>query len=926
MPPPPASDPDAAPGRRAWHWLAGAAVALFGALASYGVWQHQIESTQALAQSRFERQADALAELLQQRLTAKIDLLLGLRGLLLVKPDLSRSDFERVAGSLQLDVEHASVRNLHFTRYVPAAERSAFEARARANAHLDGRLPAGFSIHPEVEQPEYFVVDYVWPVQGNEEAQGLEIHSQPVNLEAMLRARGTGALTASGPFALAQQHGVRGAAINLRLPIFVGAGEGRPPRFLGAVGAVVSVDTLMQGLSRRGYLDGLVLSVHDLGMAPSGMPPGQQLFASGVLPPQGKHLTRDLTVGGRLWRLALAPGQSFMSESEARQPLLSLLFALALTALLAVLVARLVMRRMEALDYARLAASAARESEARFHTVFNQAAVGMLQTDTVTGELLHVNQRFCELTGYDADELRGMHIQDLTYPDDAPRSRALQEQLTSGELTEFRVEKRYRHKNGGVIWVDVTGSVIRAAPGARRYNISVVQDITRRRETEQELRYLAYNDPLTGLPNRRLLLDRLEQALAMSVRHQTWGAVLLLDLDHFKTLNELRGHEAGDRLLRQVAERLRACIGADTTVARQGGDEFVIVLKDLGAAMEDAATHGEETARRVLTTLQEPFDLQSGEPYHTSLSIGITVYDGNGEPADELLKRSELAMYEAKNAGRNTLRFYDPRMQAVVAARAQLEADMRAGLAEGQFELYYQPKVAHGSIQGAEALLRWRHPERGFVPPSEFIALAEDCGLILQLGQWVLQSACKQLAQWSGDEQLGALSVAVNVSPRQFHEGRFVAEVLQAIAGSGADARRLRLELTEGMLLQDVEDTIAKMVKLRGYGVGFSLDDFGTGYSSLAYLKRLPLHELKIDQSFVRDVLTDPNDAAIARTIVALGTSLGLQVTAEGVETEAQRAFLEKSGCHVWQGYLLAPPLPRERFEALVRERAAPAT
>ena len=317
--------------------------------------------------------------------------------------------------------------------------------------------------------------------------------------------------------------------------------------------------------------------------------------------------------------------------------------------------------------------------------------------------------------------------------------------------------------------------------------------------------------------------------------------------------------------------------------------------------------------------------LGAGEPRHSTLSVGIAIFQGQRESAEELLKRCDMAMYQAKAAGRDALRFFDPQMQAQMAERVALEADMRAGLDSGQFELFYQPKMVRGHITGAEALVRWRHPAKGFIPPSEFIPLAEQSGLILRLGQWVLRTACERLALWSGDQVLGQLTVAVNVSPREFHEASFVPQVLEALASTGAEPRRLRLELTESLLLQDVEDTIAKMVQLRGYGVGFSLDDFGTGYSSLSYLKRLPLHELKIDQSFVRDVLTDPNDAAIARTIVALGTSLGLQVTAEGVETEAQRQFLERSGCHAWQGYLLSRPVPGLAFEDLVLARSGAA-
>ncbi|SDL98121.1 PAS domain S-box-containing protein/diguanylate cyclase (GGDEF) domain-containing protein [Oryzisolibacter propanilivorax] len=907
----------------AWLRLPGLAVAVAGLGISLALWQYQTEQTQALSHARFERQARAATQALQQRIESKADVLLSMRGVLMVNPQLSRAQFELVAGSLQLDVHHASVRNLHFTRAVPAAQRADFEAQARLDAHLDGSLPTGFAIHPALAQPEYFVVDYVWPLAGNEPVQGLEIHSQPANLESLLQARDTGNVVASAPFDIVQGQGTSATAFNIRLAVYAPL-QGQPtPRFLGAIGAIVSVKELLHGMRQRGYLEGLAMTVHDLGtVARPGPPPGQPLYSEAPQPVDTPLLTHDITVDGRLWRTAYAPTQSFLTPQEARLPLVLTLGALAMTALLTAVVALLVRRRLQALAHAQLAARSARESETRFRTVFHQAAVGMAQVDSESGRLVRANQRFCDIVGYTPEQVRQLHVQDLTHPDDLERSETQLRRLLAGEIAEYRLEKRYRRQDGSLVWVDVTASAMRGQPGGAHHHILVVQDITQRRKAEEDLRYLAYNDPLTGLPNRRLLLDRLEQALATTMRHQSWGAVLLLDLDHFKTVNETRGHDAGDRLLRQATDRLRASLGGDVTLARQGGDEFVAVLKELSTSSEQASAHAEEVARDVLKALRPPFDL-GGELHHITLSIGITLFDGKGEPAEELLKRSELAMYDAKAAGRDTLRFFDPRMQAVVAARAQLEADMRTGLAAGQFELYYQPKVGHGSIRGAEALLRWRHPARGFVPPSEFIAQAEQSGLILQLGQWVLEEACRQLAQWTGPPLLSQLSVAVNVSPRQFREAGFVAQVLQALAGSGADARRLRLELTEGMLLHDVEGTIDKMVQLRGYGVGFSLDDFGTGYSSLAYLKRLPLHELKIDQGFVRDVLTDPNDAAIARTIVALGTSLGLQVVAEGVETEAQRQFLEKNGCHVWQGYLLSPPLPRERFEALVQEHAA---
>ena len=1035
-----------------WHWLPGLAIALAGCAASYALWHQQHGSMVAIAQARFEQEARSFAEALERRVAAHADLLHGLRGLLTVNPRLRRGDFERVASELELAHYHPSVKNINFTRYVPGPQRAAFEARARADAHLDGSLPEGFAIHPPQERPDYFVVDYLWPQTGNVGVQGLEIHSQPANFEAMLRARDSRALVASAPFDLHQETEHR-AGIIIRVPVFAQPTRGQQgsPRFLGAVGVSLRVYDIVEALRGEGQGARLSLSMADVGPAGAATPaPAYPLLNAAGKPAYADMLrTHYVQVGGRRWRLEFQPISSFLSPEELRLPWLLGAGGLLVTLLLTTLVSVLVLRRAQALDHVKVADTALRESEERFRTVFNQAAVGVAQTNTRTGVMMRGNHKLCDILGYTEQELQGMRFQDLSDEEDLVHDLALLERMRAGELTEYRIEKRCRRKDGSAVWVDLTVSPMRLASGPD-YHIAVVQDITERRqmeealrhseerlrnilnhmpigvtlvqdgaivfrndrhvqicgygaedapdvdtwwrlvipdaqqrqrtlqawqaacdaaragndgviratecvitskaghsrtielsgvmledcyivsmidqsqrkEAQEEIRYLAYNDLLTGLPNRRLLMDRLQQTLAVSARHQRCGAVLMLDLDNFKTINEVRGHDVGDRLLSEVAGRLRGCMHEDDTLARHGGDEFVVVLKDLGAHPQEAAARAEEMGQKILAAMREPFQVDGDEPHHTTLSVGITMFQGMRESADELLKRSDLAMYEAKGAGRNTLRFYDPQMQAVVAARVALEADMRAGLEAGQFELFYQPKMVRGRIRGAEALLRWRHPDKGFIPPSQFIPLAENCGLILRLGEWVLRTACERLAQWNTHPVLGQLTLAVNVSPRQFHQACFVPQVLAALASTGAEARRLRLELTEGLLLQDVEDTIAKMVQLRGYGVGFSLDDFGTGYSSLAYLKRLPLHELKIDQSFVRDVLTDPNDAAIARTIVALGTSLGLEVTAEGVETEAQRAFLERNGCHAWQGYLLSPPLAVQGYEALVLEQA----
>ena len=463
---------------------------------------------------------------------------------------------------------------------------------------------------------------------------------------------------------------------------------------------------------------------------------------------------------------------------------------------------------------------------------------------------------------------------------------------------------------GQTYWVSISGMPMFDAQGKFRGYRGIGRDITARKLAEDETQRLAFYDTLTGLPNRRLLMDRLNQALAMSVRSQHFGALLFIDLDNFKDLNDTLGHDVGDLLLQQVAQRLVSCIREGDTAARFGGDEYVVMLENLSDNTHEAVTQVELVAEKILRRLNRNYDLQ-GRQHSSTPSIGIALFCGHEQNADELLKRADVAMYQAKAAGRNTLRFFDPAMQATVVARAALDADLRRCVQRDELLLYYQPVVdGERNITGYEALLRWQHPVRGLVTPGEFIELAEQTGLILPIGQWVLQTACRQLVVWAAQPATRELTMSVNVSARQFRHPDFVAQVLAVLEASGADAQRLKFELTESMLLGDVEDAIRKMSELRAHGVRFSLDDFGTGYSSLSYLKRLPLDQLKIDQSFVRDVLTDPNDAAIVRTILALARSMDLVAVAEGVETEGQHQFLLNNGCWVFQGYLFGRPGP----------------
>jgi diguanylate cyclase (GGDEF)-like protein len=437
-------------------------------------------------------------------------------------------------------------------------------------------------------------------------------------------------------------------------------------------------------------------------------------------------------------------------------------------------------------------------------------------------------------------------------------------------------------------------------------------------DAQRDLQNLVGIDPLTGLPNRRLLLDRLKQALVASARSGHAGGLVFLDLDNFKALNDTRGHDMGDLLLQQVGQRLRSSIREGDTVARLGGDEFVLVLCELSSNPNEAAMQAENVGEKVRGALNQEY-LLSGYLHHCTPSIGITLFSGNQLTPEELMKRADVAMYQAKTAGRNNIQFFDPEMQRAVTARVALEGELRQALADQQFHLHYQPQVdAHGQVTGAEALVRWQHPQRGMVSPAEFIPLAEETGLILPLGHWVLEAACTQLAAWAKQPALANLIVAVNVSALQMALPDFVELVLAVLERTGARPDRLKLELTEGLMLKNAEQAITKMTALRARNVTFSLDDFGTGYSSLSYLKRLPLDQLKIDQSFVSDLLVDPNDAAIARTVIALGDSLGLAVIAEGVETEAQRELLAQHGCLAYQGYLFSRPLSADAFEAFV--------
>ncbi len=536
--------------------------------------------------------------------------------------------------------------------------------------------------------------------------------------------------------------------------------------------------------------------------------------------------------------------------------------------------------------------------------------------------IVFVNEAFERRTGYGRDEVIGRSPRFLQGPN--TQRRALDQiRAALEEWRPARVDVINYRKNGEPYWVDLDVSPVWDKQRKLTHWVAVGRDVTERKLAEEKIQHLAFYDALTKLPNRQLLMDRLHAALADPARPRE-GALMFIDLDNFKVLNDTLGHQKGDMLLQLVAERLRSCVSKGDTVARLGGDEFVILLENRGDKPLDPAKGARAVADRILAALGEPYVLP-GYLHHSTCSIGVTLFGKGDRTVSELLKQADLAMYQAKSAGRNTVCFFDPEMQAVVSANAALAADLRQAWREGQFRIEYQPQVgADGRMTGVEALLRWVHPQRGPVPPDHFIAAAEETSLIVPIGRWVLDTACSQLADWASRPDRRHLTIAVNVSVKQFRHPEFVDEVMEVIAQWGVPPRKLKLELTESLLADGIEVTIAKMGSLKDMGVTLSLDDFGIGYSSLSYLKRLPLDQLKIDREFVKDILTDANDAAIARTVIDLARSLDLDVIAEGVETEEQRQFLAEQGCRSYQGYLFCRPLAIDELEAFMDRLAAP--
>ncbi|MGP8436805.1 bifunctional diguanylate cyclase/phosphodiesterase [Paraburkholderia fungorum] len=882
------------------------------------VWNHERQASRKELRSQFEYTVSDAVGRVEQRMATYELMLRGVQSLFAANGAIDRERFRRYVNALNLDANFSGVHGVGVIEWVPAASKAAHIAGMR-----QGGIP-DYTIHPDGQRTAYAPIIQREPFVGvARSSPGFDTWDEPVRRAALEKARDSGMAALSGK-------------VNLQ----IGASPDRRPGFimyLPIYAAGKAQDDLTQ---RRANIIGWVYAsfqMHDVMASLYGeQPPGISLaIYDGVEPLEAALLHRAsepnsrrapaiisaneyLVVDGHDWMLTMSASDEFRSRLGRNAQALIAGAGTGLSFLLALLSWLMMTGRERAMRLASAMTRELRENEEKFRAIAD-CTVNLEIWWGPDGKPRWINPSVEYYTGYTVAECMAMpdFARTLIHPEDVSRvapefKKGLQG--SRGEDLEFRCVR----KDGSLLWLSVSWVPISNQRGDFIGFRTSGRDITERKKSEEKIRELAFYDTLTRLPNRALLLDRLRQSMLASRENKVCGALMFIDLDHFKTLNDTLGHDKGDLLLRQVAYRLSNSVNEADTVARVGGDEFVVVLGNLSPDEAVATSQTEAAGARILSVLGCAYEL-NGIQFRSTASIGVTVFKGEQTSTDELFKRADLAMYQSKERGRNGICFFDPAMQTAVLKRAEMEVGLRNAIEENRIVLHYQAQVVDGNyITGAEALVRWEHPERGLIPPGEFIPLAEESGLILEMGRTVLASACAQLALWAASPSMAHLSMAVNVSARQFREPDFVDGVLDVIDRTGARADRLKLELTESVLVENVQDVIEKMSALRARGVTFSLDDFGTGYSSLAYLKRLPLDQLKIDRSFVRDILVDPNDADIARTIVALARSFNLGVIAEGVETEAQRDFLAVAGCHAYQGFLFCKPLPIQGFEQFV--------
>jgi diguanylate cyclase (GGDEF)-like protein/PAS domain S-box-containing protein len=928
------AEPLARMARRAVQTWPAFLVLAIGLALTLVTWRYTLNQVGREAEAKFQHDVTQALESLDRHLQDNVSLLIGLRGLFNASESLERQEFRQYVSGFDIAHRYPGVRLVSLVRYVPGSQKAKFEDSVRRDRSLDPRGYPNFAIRPKGERAEYMVVTYIEPLPGNEGGFGFDLFSDQPRRAALDYTRDHGQASASEPIWLAADP-LKRVSIALRMPLYrsgmptTNVAE-RRAAFAGMVTSAIQVEDLVNSYLGRQLDVDFDVVIHDVGFSGAAATAANPvlLFASreaskrqgdgtGTLPRLQRMMSLD--VAGRTWQLQFSTPATSSYGIGGELPQVVLLGGAGTSVLLFWLALAQWRARQRTLQLAAQAKTVHAAEGLREQLAFIQQLIEAVPQPIffkdAQGRYLGVNRAWERFFGIAREKFIGKSVFEL-YPNDpelARKHHARDEEIFSHPGSQS-YEAAIRDANGALRQTIYNKATFSKADGSVAGLIGTITDITEQRRVEEQVRHMAHHDALTQLPNRSLLQDRVGQAIAKAKRNDEVLALLFIDLDRFKTINDSLGHPVGDRLLQTVAKRLLACTRAADTVARIGGDEFVVLLGDL-----DQPATARHVAQKVLEALSAPLELD-GNTLQVTPSIGICTYPVDGEEVETLMRNADTAMYHAKQRGRNNYQFFTQAMNDAAQQRLQLEGDLRHAVERSELTLQYQPQLdlRSGAIVGFEALVRWRHPQRGMLPPSEFIPAAEEAGLIGPIGEWVLRAACAQAVAWleSGHAQM---QVAVNCSAKQFQDDGFVAIVERILRESGMPAQRLELEITESIVIQHSEEVNARFRALGDMGVRISIDDFGTGYSSLSYLKRLSIHQLKIDQSFVRDIGKDANDGAIVSAIVTIAHSLGLDVVAEGVETAAQLAFLRAVGCDTAQGYLFSRPLPAEDFGRLLQ-------
>ena len=806
------------------------------------------------------------------------------------------------------------LRSMGWAPHILAPNRAGFERWAQQVVQPDfmiRQIGTSKNLVPAHNLPEHYPLTFVEPVPGNWRALGLDLLSEPIRAETVGRALARKRPVASEPLVLVQENGdIRG----IILMQMVNPDEHNPDQNpVGVITLVLEVSTYLDRTLASSEFSGFLVRVEDISL-----PQRPLIVVDSLLrKPQEGDYQRKLTLGGRQYLLTLAQTAISKQKNRGWQSWVVLVFGLVLTGLLGSLLLSITGERARIETVVRERTRNLHEREARLQAILDHAADAIL-TIAPNGDLVSVNAAASALFGYEVNQMQKLALERLLQIEPSESAGALLQRLSSKTAGQSRseIELSGQHSDGHLFPLLIAVSLVDLTD--EHFYVCILHDLSEQRRSQKQIYELAHHDPLTGLANRFMLNLRLEQLLSMCQREQSSMAVMFIDLDHFKKINDTHGHQIGDQLLVEVAHRLREMVRDADTIARQGGDEFIVVLG--GNATPDTISM---VAKRILVLLSQPY-LLGKLILHTGASIGVSMFPVDSNDANTLLLHADTAMYAAKGQGRGNFQFFSEAMNTAIRERLLLESRLWLALEQQEFELYLQPQIdlATTRLIGAEALLRWHHPELGMVPPDRFIPIAEESGLMLPLGEWVLARGIEILADWQR-RGLPPLRLALNLSARQCHDGKLLPCIDRLLAEHGIGTELLELEITESAAMHDPEQTRDLLRQLRARGINVAIDDFGTGYSSLSYLKLFAIDRIKIDRSFVKDIETDPNDAVIVNTTIALAHSLGLEVIAEGVETFAQSTFLREHGCDEAQGYLFSKPLPLAQFEQFVQTHMA---